>query len=208
VSISIHALGFLAACMASLGFSGSRDKPPATDRGLFRTKSAPKILPKTEIATFAAGCCWGVEQEFRKLQGVVATAVGYMGGHTKNPTYEQVCSHTTGHAEVVQVEFDPKAISYGQLLSLFWDLHDPTTLNRQGPDVGDQYRSAVYFHTPQQKAEATASRDKLQKSGELKAPIVTEITAAGDFTFAEDYHQQYVEKGGAASCHWRRSKAR
>ena len=156
------------------------------------------------MATFAAGCFWGVEQEFRKEKGVLATAVGYLGGHTEDPTYKQVCYEDTGHAEVVQLEFDPSVVSYLQLLELFWNLHDPTTLNAQGPDVGDQYRSAVYYHSPEQKNAAIAMREKLQNSGEIKGKIVTEITAATQFYKAEQYHQQYVEKGGHAVCHMRR----
>lgn len=172
--------------------------------GLFLTQTAPAELPPTEVAGFAAGCFWGVEQEFRKLPGVVATAVGYSGGHTKNPNYEEVCSGTTGHAETLQVEFNPKVISYSELLDLFWHLHDPTTLNRQGPDVGSQYRSVIFYSNELQKAAALATRDALQKSGELSAPIVTEILPAQEFTKAEAYHQQYVEKGGQAACHFRR----
>ena len=170
---------------------------------LIRTRSAPKIFPKTERASFAAGCFWGVEQEFRKQKGVMATAVGYMGGHTKNPSYKEVCDDHTGHAEAVQVEYDPKVISYEGLLDIFWHLHDPTTANRQGLDVGDQYRSVIFFHTLAQKKLALASRDLLQSSGELNGKIVTEIVSAPEFYSAEEYHQQYVEKGGHAACHIR-----
>lgn len=178
-----------------------------TPHGLFKTRHAPSELPAhLETATFAAGCFWGVEEEFRKQKGVIATSVGFMGGHTKHPTYKQVCYEDTGHAEVVQVEFDPTQITYRQLLELFWDLHDPTTLNRQGPDVGDQYRSAIFYHSESQRADALATRDALEKSGELADKIVTEITAASEYTPAEDYHQQYVEKGGRASCHFRRKQ--
>jgi peptide methionine sulfoxide reductase msrA/msrB len=171
---------------------------------LVRTKDAPAKTEHTERATFAAGCFWGVEDMFRKQKGVVATAVGFMGGHVKEPSYKRVCEGDTGHAEVVQVEFDPKVVTYEQLLKLFWDIHDPTTPNQQGPDIGEQYRSAIFFHSEAQKKAAISSREKLQKSGELTDPIVTEITTAGDFWKAEDYHQQYVEKGGHASCHFRR----
>jgi peptide-methionine (S)-S-oxide reductase len=129
----------------------------------------------------------------------MATGVGFMGGHTLNPTYKEVCYERTGHAEVVQVAFDPKVVSYAELLNIFWHLHDPTTLNRQGPDIGDQYRSAIYYHSSDQKNAAINSRDTIQ--GELKNKIVTEITPASDFYPAEDYHQQYVEKGGYAACH-------
>jgi peptide-methionine (S)-S-oxide reductase len=153
---------------------------------------------KTEQATFAAGCFWGVEAEFRQIPGVVATTVGYTGGRGERPTYEQVCSHTTGHAEAVLVEFDPAQVSYDELLDAFWHLHDPTQLNRQGPDVGDQYRSAIFFHSPEQEAAAKASRQAAQER--FSKPIVTEITEAPEFWPAEDYHQRYLEKRGLASC--------
>lgn len=149
-------------------------------------------------ATFAAGCFWGVEEAFRKVKGVMSTSVGYTGGSFNNPTYEDVCSGRTGHAEAVEVEYDPSTVSYDELLTVFWDNHDPTTLNRQGPDVGTQYRSAIFFHAPEQKAAAIASREKLQNSGRYKNPISTEITPASQFYRAEDYHQQYVEKRGSA----------
>jgi len=156
-----------------------------------------------EKATFAAGCFWGVEAAFRQLKGVKATAVGYTGGQTKNPTYEQVCSDRTGHAEAVEVEFDPAEVSYDDLLKVFWENHDPTQVNRQGPDFGSQYRSAVYFHSPEQQAAAMASKDRLAASGKLKRPIATQIVPAEIFYQAEDYHQQYLEKRGMASCHIR-----
>ena len=151
---------------------------------------------QTEIATFAAGCFWGPEAAFRKIPGVISAAVGYAGGTTEHPTYRDVCTGQTGHAEVVRIEFDPAVISYDQLLEVFWNLHDPTTLNRQGPDLGSQYRSAVFFHSPEQEATANASRDRLESSNHFGRPIVTEITAAGEFYRAEDYHQQYYEKHG------------
>jgi len=154
-----------------------------------------------EKATFGAGCFWGVEAAFRQIKGVTSTAVGYMGGSLRDPTYEDVCTDRTGHAEVVQVEFDPAQVSYDDLLRVFWENHDPTTLNRQGPDTGTQYRSVIFFHTPEQQAAATASRDALAKSGRFKRPIVTEITPAADFWRAEEYHQQYLEKRGLAHCH-------
>ena len=153
-----------------------------------------------EKATFGAGCFWGVEAAFRQIKGVKATAVGYMGGKLKDPTYQDVCTDRTGHAEVVQVEYDPSEVSYEDLLRVFWDNHDPTTLNRQGPDTGTQYRSAIFYHTPEQEAAANASKDALAKSGLNKRPIVTEITAAPEFWRAEDYHQQYLEKRGLAHC--------
>jgi peptide-methionine (S)-S-oxide reductase len=152
----------------------------------------------TEQATFAAGCFWGVEGDFRQIPGVIRTTVGYSGGRTDHPSYEQVCSHTTGHAEAVLVEFDPEQVSYNELLDAFWHLHDPTQLNRQGPDVGDQYRSAIFFHSPEQEAAAKASKEAAQ--ARFKRPIVTEITAAQEFWPAEDYHQRYLEKRGMASC--------
>jgi peptide-methionine (S)-S-oxide reductase len=145
-------------------------------------------------ATFGAGCFWGVEATFRKVDGVVETAVGYTGGETANPSYEEVCTGRTGHAEAVQLQFDPARVSYGELLDVFWDLHDPTTLNRQGPDVGTQYRSAIYVHDAEQDAAATASKERLQQAGRYRGPIVTEIVPASEFYRAEDYHQRYFEK--------------
>jgi len=152
-------------------------------------------------ATFAAGCFWGVEETFRKLPGVTGTAVGYMGGKLANPTYEDVCTDATGHAEVVEVEYDPAKISYEQLLDTFWKNHDPTQRNRQGPDVGTQYRSAVFYHTPDQKTAAEAAKAALEASGRLRRPVVTEITPAGPFWPAEEYHQKYLQKRGMGSCH-------
>jgi peptide-methionine (S)-S-oxide reductase len=153
-----------------------------------------------ETATFAAGCFWGVEAAFRQVEGVVSTRVGYTGGTVANPSYEQVCSGKTGHAEAVEIEYDPSQVSYEQLLNVFWENHDPTTLNRQGPDVGAQYRSAVFFNNPEQETAARASKDKLQQSGKYKRPIVTEITPAPEFYRAEEYHQQYFEKRGVSHC--------
>ncbi|HET9742840.1 MAG TPA: peptide-methionine (S)-S-oxide reductase MsrA [Terriglobales bacterium] len=154
-----------------------------------------------ETATFAAGCFWGVEETFRNLPGVVATSVGYLGGTTANPTYKDVCTDRTGHAEVVQVEYDPGHVSYEQLLDAFWSAHDPTTMNRQGPDIGTQYRSAIFFHTPEQERLARASKEAMDRSGKFRRPIVTEITSAGPFYRAEDYHQQYLAKRGLSHCH-------
>jgi len=153
------------------------------------------------IATFGAGCFWGVEAEFRRVKGVKATAVGYSGGNLKSPTYKDVCSDTTGHAEVVQVEYDPDVVSYDDLLNVFWENHDPTQLNRQGPDFGTQYRSAIFFQTPEQEAAARASKERLEKSGRFRRPVVTQIEPAAEFWRAEEYHQQYLEKRGLASCH-------
>jgi peptide-methionine (S)-S-oxide reductase len=152
-------------------------------------------------ATFAAGCFWGVEATFRRVPGVLATRVGYTGGSVANPSYEDVGSHRTGHAEAVEVEFDPARVSYEELLRVFWEEHDPTQRNRQGPDVGSQYRSAIFVHDAQQEAAALASREQLAKSGRYQRPIVTEITPAPVFYAAEDYHQRYLEKRGLAVCH-------
>jgi peptide-methionine (S)-S-oxide reductase len=156
----------------------------------------------SEIATFGAGCFWGVEAAFSRIPGVLETAVGYSNGHTENPTYKDVCSDETGHAEVVQVTFDPAKVTFSQLLEAFWKLHDPTQVNRQGPDFGKQYRTAIFFHTPEQESQAKASVAALNASGKFKRPIATEITPAGKFYRAEDYHQKYLEKRGAASCHF------
>jgi len=152
-------------------------------------------------ATFAAGCFWGVEATFRQLPGVISTRVGYTGGHSPSPTYKQVCTDTTGHAEAVEIEYDPAKLSYDKLLEVFWENHDPTQLNRQGPDWGQQYRSAIFFHTPEQEAAAKASKERLEKSRRFSKPVVTQIVPAETFFEAEDYHQQYLEKKGLASCH-------
>jgi peptide-methionine (S)-S-oxide reductase len=154
---------------------------------------------ETKIATFAAGCFWGVEAAFRQDPGVVEAVSGYIGGQTDNPTYRQVCGHGTGHAEAVEVTYDPQRVTYDQLLDLFWQMHDPTQLNRQGPDVGDQYRSAIFTHGPEQEREAVASRDREQKK--YSKPIVTQIVAAPRFWPAEEYHQRYFERNGGAACH-------
>ncbi len=154
------------------------------------------------IATFGAGCFWGVEAAFRQVDGVTSTAVGYAGGELANPSYEIVCSGQTGHAEVVRVEFDPARVSYQQLLDRFWESHDPTTLNRQGPDVGTQYRSAVFFHDAEQEAAARAAKESLQESGRYRNPIVTEVTPAPAFWIAEDYHQQFIEKRAKGRRRW------
>ena len=152
-------------------------------------------------ATFAAGCFWGVEATFRQIPGVISTRVGYIGGRSDNPTYKEVCTDRTGHAEAVEVEYDPAKVSYDALLKVFWENHDPTQLNRQGPDWGTQYRSAIFFHTPEQKGAAAAFQASLEKAGRYSKPIVTQILPAETFYPAEDYHQQYLEKRGLASCH-------
>ena len=155
---------------------------------------------RIEKATFGAGCFWGVEEMFRNIPGVKSATSGYAGGATENPTYEDVCSHETGHAEVVEVEFDPAQVSYKKLLDLFWANHDPTTRNRQGPDVGSQYRSVVFYHSPEQKAAAEAKRSELEKAGKFRRPIVTQIEEAPTFYRAEEYHQQYLRKHGRSHC--------
>jgi peptide-methionine (S)-S-oxide reductase len=153
----------------------------------------------TQTATFAAGCFWGVEAAFRQIPGVVDAVSGYTGGTAENPTYRQVCGHTTGHAEAVEVTFDPQRVTYDQLLDAFWEIHDPTQLNRQGPDVGDQYRSAIFAHGDEQMRAAIASRDREQ--AKLARPTVTQILPAPRFWPAEEYHQRYFEKSGGAACH-------
>jgi peptide-methionine (S)-S-oxide reductase len=154
-----------------------------------------------EKATFAAGCFWGVEATFRQIPGVISTRVGYTGGKTQNPTYQDVCTDATGHAEAVEIDFDPAKVRYANLLKVFWENHDPTQLNRQGPDWGTQYRSAIFYHSPEQAREAEASKQALEASHHFSKPIVTQIVPAPTFFQAEDYHQQYLEKRGLASCH-------
>jgi peptide-methionine (S)-S-oxide reductase len=151
-------------------------------------------------ATFGAGCFWGVEAQFRQIKGVTSTAVGYTGGTLDKPSYEDVCSGRTGHAEAVEIDYDPERVSYEDLLEVFWNNHDPTTLNRQGPDVGAQYRSAIFFHSPEQEAAARASKEELGQSGRFRSAIVTQIVPAKTFWRAEEYHQQYLEKRGLAHC--------
>jgi len=152
-------------------------------------------------ATFAAGCFWGVEASFRQIPGVTATRVGYTGGNMADPTYKDVCTDRTGHAEAVEVEYDAAKVSYDQLLSVFWENHDPTQLNRQGPDFGSQYRSAIFYHSPEQQQLAEASKLAREKSGQYRRPVVTQIVPEAKFYEAEDYHQQYLEKRGMATCH-------
>jgi peptide-methionine (S)-S-oxide reductase len=152
-------------------------------------------------ATFAAGCFWGVEATFRQIPGVISTRVGYIGGKTENPTYKEVCTDRTGHAEAVEVEFDPTKVAYNDLLKVFWENHDPTQVNRQGPARGTQYRTAIFYHSPEQQAQAEASKQALEKSHRYANPIATQIVPAVTFYPAEDYHQQYLEKRGLASCH-------
>ncbi|HEY6292174.1 MAG TPA: peptide-methionine (S)-S-oxide reductase MsrA [Terriglobia bacterium] len=154
-----------------------------------------------ETATFAAGCFWGVEATFRNTPGVISTRVGYTGGALNSPTYRDVCSDRTGHAEAVEMTYDPARVSYEELLKVFWENHDPTTLNRQGPDAGTQYRSAIFYHSPEQQTAAERSKEQLENSGAFRRPIVTQIVPAAEFWQAEDYHQQYLEKRGLAHCH-------
>ncbi|ODT97791.1 MAG: peptide-methionine (S)-S-oxide reductase [Planctomycetes bacterium SCN 63-9] len=153
-----------------------------------------------EQATFGAGCFWGVELSFRRIPGVIDVEVGYTGGHTTDPTYKEVCTDTTGHAEVVRVTYDPAVVSYETLLDHFWTIHDPTQLNRQGPDFGKQYRSAIFYHNEQQRQAAEASKSRLDAIGTLKRPVVTQIVPAAPFYRAEEYHQRYLEKAGRTSC--------
>ena len=173
-------------CVAGMVVSSQAEPPPPQPR---------------ESATFAAGCFWGVQAKFDKIKGVLSSSVGYTGGTVKNPTYEQVCTHTTGHAEVVQVEFDPTVVTYAQLVDTFFGLHDPTQLNRQGPDVGTNYRSAIFYHSPAQKAIAEVAKQKLNAEGKYAGRVVTEIVPAVEFYPAEDYHQKYLQKIGSPVCH-------
>jgi peptide-methionine (S)-S-oxide reductase len=201
---------FVVAIAATFGWAvanavneaGKREPQTVSPRSIKPINNKPKgTEQKMAKATFGAGCFWGVEAAFRQVEGVTGTAVGYLGGTLKNPTYEDVCTGRTGHAEVVQVEYDPAKVSYEKLLSVFWENHNPTQLNRQGPDTGTQYRSAVFYHDEAQKAAAEASKAEMERSGHYNKPIVTEITPASQFYRAEEYHQQYLEKRGLASCH-------
>ena len=171
-----------------------------TNNAVAERAAAENTESSMAVATFGAGCFWGVEAAFRQIEGVTATSVGYAGGATEEPSYRDVCAGGTGHAEVVRVEYDPSRVSYQQLLTVFWENHDPTTMNRQGPDIGDQYRSAIFYHTPEQKLAAEQSKAALDKSGKFRNPIVTQVEEAGPYYLAEDYHQQYLEKRGLSTC--------
>jgi peptide-methionine (S)-S-oxide reductase len=197
----------LISALATIGTGGcSKHEEADVMTGAERTPSKPEAAkqteetPGTERATFAAGCFWGVEAAFRKVEGVTSTTVGYTGGTFKNPTYRDVCSDQTGHAEAVEVTYDPARVSYEKLLDVFWSCHNPTTLNRQGPDIGSQYRSVIFVHNAEQERAAKASKEKLEHSGKYDRPIVTQILPASHFYRAEEYHQRYLEKQGKTSC--------
>lgn len=189
----------LAAVLVVAAFAGGRPRVKAASKTTGQHQKVENS--KMEKATFAAGCFWGVEETFRQIKGVTDTMVGYTGGTTENPTYEQVCRSKTGHAEAVQVTYDPTKVTYEQLLDVFWKNHDPTQVDRQGPDYGTQYRSVIFYHTPQQQKIALESKNKLDKSGKYSKPIATQIVPAVEFYKAEDYHQKYLEKRGLSNCH-------
>ncbi len=200
-TMRIALTALLTAGLAVLGGCNEEghSKMPCADGPRAKTIGQDSESGRTEQAYFAAGCFWGVEAAFRSVEGVLETEVGYMGGHTENPTYKQVCSDRTGHAESVRVAYDPQQVSYGDLLAVFWDAHDPTQRNRQGPDVGSQYRSAIFYASEAQCETAEASRAKQQEHH--ARPVATEITEAPTFWLAEEYHQQYMEKRGLGACH-------
>ncbi len=206
--VAIVAGGCISASSAAARNESSKRAPTKSAQGLYLVKNAPTPLPaKTEMARFSAGCFWGVEDYFRNEPGVIATAVGFSGGVVPNPSYEDVCRGNTGHAETVEIEFDPAKTSYQKLVKLFFEIHDPTELNKQGPDVGEQYRSVIFYRTEDQHKIAQDTIAALNKTDDFKdEKIVTEVVPARQFYFAEDYHQQYIEKGGRAYCHQRTSR--
>ncbi len=195
MAFAAGALALIAAVISVSAGPRSRGGEAPKDRGRVREAS------RMEKAVFGAGCFWGVEETFRKVKGVTSTRVGYMGGTVENPTYRQVCSDTTGHTEVCEVTFDPEATSYGKMLEVFWKVHDPTQVNRQGPDVGKQYRSVIFYSSEEQKAAAEKSRKELAASGRYEKPVATAIEPAKAFWPAEDYHQRYFQKRGGGACH-------
>lgn len=194
-----YVLAFTTVFLVISGCSGchSMTKQQNNSKQDVEQQQQPQVLPaNTEKAAFAAGCFWHVEYAFSRIPGVVKTTVGYTAGHTEEPTYKQVCTDKTGHAEAVEVIYDPQKVTYQQLLDAFWKMHDPTQLNRQGPDVGTQYRSAVFYYNDRQKTAAEKSKQKLSQSGKFDKPIVTEIVPAEKFYKAEEYHQKYFQKHG------------
>ena len=203
MGLTVFVLGCLVGCPMATP-EKALGAPPAEHQAASAPEAATQSKGSTsmEQAIFGAGCFWGVEAAFRNVKGISATEVGYSGGNFPNPTYQDVCTGGTGHAEVVRVTYDPSKVTYDALLDVFWESHDPTQFNRQGPDVGAQYRSAIFYTTPEQRDAAMASKKKLDESGKYKKPIVTEITPASAFYRAEDYHQQYLEKRGLATCHF------
>lgn len=196
-------LGISLFCVACAEVAGSAEgvDDARTEKASEATVATEGDEREMERATFAAGCFWGVESAFRQVPGVKDVTVGYTGGRTTDPTYRQVCSGETGHAEAVEIVYDPTEVTFDTLLDVFWRIHDPTQINRQGPDVGEQYRSAVFYHTPEQKQKAEASKKALNRSGMLRRPIATKIEEARPFYRAEEYHQRYLEKNGLAACH-------
>ena len=195
LTLALLAVAGIAGCSEAAGDSKAVPGHPTPTTA----PAADDRLKTAAVADFAAGCFWGSEGTFRKVPGVIATEVGYEGGHTPNPTYAQVCDHTTGYAETVRVYYDPAKVSFQKLVDTFFENHDPTTKDQQGPDVGDQYRSAVFYHTPEQQKAAEAEKDKRDKSGDYTGPIVTQVVAASPFYRAEEYHQDYFTKQGENS---------
>ena len=200
LSLALLAVGIGVLAFVMGADAGDKNSTPKQEPSKATTGEHDMSDQNYKTAMFGAGCFWGVEASYRQVEGVKETAVGYAGGSVDNPTYKQVCYSGTGHAEVVRVIYDPSKVSYDDLLKVFWENHDPTQLNRQGPDVGDQYRSAIFYYDDDQKAAAMASKQTLDKSGDYKRPIVTQVESAPEFWMAEDYHQQYLEKRGLSTC--------